>query len=179
VYDGCTITESCSLYRRHLKSGFGPQRNDPCPNSGDRLLRKGDRCPVWIEGVDTRGVYQRKSLRTTSWDIGERILREMLIPPPAAPVVPAQEPDKPQPITLSAAIDSFTAKLQGEGREVDTIRKYQLLFRELKEFSAACGFSTVAHLTFERLVAFKLTWMLKEKDKQRKGINTATKNSTG
>lgn len=67
-----------SLYRRHLKT---------CPNAGDRFVRKGDECPVWVEGGDPQGVYHRKSLRTGSWDIGERLMRDMMVP--AAPDPPA------------------------------------------------------------------------------------------
>lgn len=61
------------LYRRHLTHGFGLGKKEPCPHSADRFLKKGDRCPVWVEGVDPQGVYHRKSLKTTSWDIGETI----------------------------------------------------------------------------------------------------------
>lgn len=164
-----------ALYRRHLKTGFGPKKLDPCPHSGDRFIRKRDRCPVYVEGVDPQGRYYRKSLHTTSWDIGERILRGMLIPPPASIPAPVPETPKPEAVALAAAMESFIAKLQGENREADTIRKYRLLFREVKEFADACSFRSVADLTFEKLVAFKLMWIPKDRQHTQKGVSTRNK----
>jgi len=138
-----------SLYRRHLKT---------CPNAGDRFIRKGDKCPVWVEGVDPQGVYHRKSLRTGSWDIGERLMRDMTVPAAPDPPSDAARPEIAPPMSLESAISTFIANLEGENRVPDTIRKYRLMFRELQGFADRHRVATVAELNFEKLVAFRKTW---------------------
>ncbi|MGD1073429.1 MAG: hypothetical protein ABSB15_25235 [Bryobacteraceae bacterium] len=137
------------LYRRHLKT---------CPNAGDRFIRKGDKCPVWAEGVDPNGVYHRKSLRTSSWDIGERLMREMMMPAAPDQVPEAFRPELASPMLLESAVSTFLANLEGENRAPDTIRKYRLLFRELQSFADRHRLSMVVEFNFERLVAFRRSW---------------------
>jgi hypothetical protein len=92
-----------SLYRRHLKTR---------PNAGDRFVRKGDKCPVWVESIDPQGVYHRKSLRTGSWDIGERLMRDMMVPAAAVPPANVARPETEPPISLESAISTFIANLE-------------------------------------------------------------------
>jgi integrase len=144
-----------AIYRRHLTTGFGPDRSLPCPHSEQRIVKKVDRCPVWVEGVDPSGRYHRKSLRTSSWDVGEKLLREMLLPkPPPA----AEAPAEAEKVTLERATEMFVANLEGEGRASDTVRKYKLLFKALHEFAEPRGVAHVADLDYEQLIAFRKGW---------------------
>ncbi len=163
-----------TLYRRHLKTGFGLEKRDPCPNSGDRFVRKGDKCPMWVEGVDLNGNYHRKSLRTISWDTAERIVRDMQRLPssPAAAETGAlsevPERAKQERPTFENARTVFLANIQAENRAADTIRKYQLLFRQLGDFGRLRRLSAIEDFTFEHLVAFRSSW-------KEKGVNTRNK----
>jgi hypothetical protein len=154
------LKRGIALYRRHLKTGFGPDKSEPCPNSGDRFIKKGHKCPVWVEGVDPFGEYQRKSLRTSSWDIAEKLLREMQLPKPQ-PAVEPKVPAEPEKVTLERATGMFIANLEGENRAADTVRKYRLLFRSLHEFAERRGISHVADIDYEHLVAFRKSWKQK------------------
>jgi integrase/recombinase XerD len=161
-----------ALYRRHLKTGFGPDGIAPCPNSGDRFTRKGDKCPMWVEGVDPQGLYHRKSLRTSSWDIAERLLREMLLPPGRPPEANAlAKPEPPKAVSLESAITTFLANLEGENRAADTIRKYRLLFRHLRDFADRHGMPAVADFNFEKLVTFRRTWPQKGAETRNKQLD--------
>jgi hypothetical protein len=61
-------------------------------------MKRGDSCPVWVEGVDPCGTYHRKSLRTKSWDIADRLMGQMLLPP---------EPKAQDSSTLEPELMSF------------------------------------------------------------------------
>ena len=82
---------------------------ETCPNAGYRFGRKGDKCPVWVEGVDPQGAYHRGSLRTGSWDLGERLMREMMLPTAAEPLPDAARPETAPPMSLESAMSTFIA----------------------------------------------------------------------
>jgi hypothetical protein len=121
AYDMCTIIETYSR----------------CT-----AVRRGDKCPMWVEGVDLHGAYHRKSLRTTSWDIAERMVRDMQLPPSRPVVVETGAPSetavpaKPERFTFEHAKTVFLTNIQAENRAADTLRKYQLMFRQMGDFAS-------------------------------------------
>jgi len=71
------------------------------------------------------GVYHRKSLLTGSWDIGERLMREMMMPAAPDPALEVLRPELAPVMSLESAVSTFLANLEGENRAPDTIRKYR------------------------------------------------------
>lgn len=160
-----------TLYRRHLNTGFGPEKLEPCPNT-QRDMKRGDSCPVWVEGVDPFGTYHRKSLRTTSWDIADRLMRQMLLPPEPKAEDSTLEPEL---MSFERARALFLSNMEGEGRERDTIRKYKLLFTRFEDFAVRNHLAHLQDFTFENLVAFRREWKPKDSKKSKEGVNTRNK----
>ncbi len=70
-------------------------------------------------------------------------------------------PVEAEKVTLERATAMFISNLEGENRAPDTVRKYRLLFKSLREFSEGRGIFHVAHLDYEHLVAFRKSWTQK------------------
>jgi hypothetical protein len=111
-----------------------------------------------LKASTRRAFITVKSLRTGSWDIGERLMREMMLPVTPDPSSDASRPEPAPAMSLESAIATFIANLEGQNRTQDTIRKYRLLFGELQGFADRHRLSTVADLNFEKLVTFRRTW---------------------
>ena len=142
MYDTRNVLE---LHRRHLITGYGQDRKQPCPNirrAADKEIspkKLDDRqCPVWIEGVDPQGQYHRTSLQTRSWDIGQRKRRQMELPPAFTPP-PAPEPAPA--ITVAHALERFIADCESRTPPLNpsTLRKYKLLAKQLGAFAGHHG----------------------------------------
>jgi len=129
---------------------------------------------MWVEGVDFHGTYHRKSLHTTSWDIAERMLRDMQLPPSRPAALESGAPSetgvraKPERLTFEQTKTVFLTNIQAENRAADTLRKYQLLFRQMGDFASLRRLSAIEDFTFEHLVAFRSSW-------KEKGVNTRNK----
>jgi len=115
------------LYRRHLKA---------CPHKSMAYRRC--KCPVWAFGsVDGKRV--RKALDTVSWETGEEILRGL-------------DPGEPLRVrmTVSDACDAFIRDCEDRHLAAETIGKYKLLSRELKEEFKNMGVSSVTSADLDR-----------------------------
>ena len=123
-----------SLYRRHSQD---------CGQTS-RRYRRCD-CPVWLEGT-VGGKYQRQSLKTRSWTRATKLAREI------------EEGSTLSHITIVKACDSFLDDARSRKLRPPSLYKYQLLFRQLKEFATNEGFTLITELDIEALRRFRATW---------------------
>ncbi len=61
-------------------------------------------------------------------------------------------------MTLTEACDQFTSDAKARGSRQPTIYKYELLFRQLKDFAAQHGLRFLRELNVEMLRKFRATW---------------------
>lgn len=109
-----------TLYRRHLKTGFGPKKDQPCPHTEDRFYRRCS-CPVWIEGVHNDR-YRRESLKVDSWARAEEMKQDILNPK-----------TEDSSITFKEASDLYIAELEARRWKPVTIRKMKLIVKAIEE----------------------------------------------
>ncbi|HUB81115.1 MAG TPA: hypothetical protein VMB03_20070, partial [Bryobacteraceae bacterium] len=133
-----------TIWRRHKES---------CPHKSDRYYRK-CRCACHIEGT-LEGKYLRQSLKTRSWERAVDLVRAM----------EDGTKDKPVVVTLQHAVEAFLADLSAQNRAADTIRKYELLFKQLRTLGEL---RPITDFTFDALVKFRASW-------QEKGAATRNK----
>jgi len=99
------------LYRRHLKS---------CQHRKERFHRRCG-CPIWFD-ARADGRRLRKSMQTSDWTKAEKRMAA------------ADQPVREQ-VTVSQAIEDFLADARARGLNPRTVYKYELLFRQLRQFT--------------------------------------------
>ena len=97
-----------------------------------------------------------EEFRTTSWDIGERLMREMMLPPPAA--APRTRNVRRAPPILESAVSTFMANMEGENRTETPSANIRLLFRELRQFADGRMSPPFPTCNVRKLVTFRKTW---------------------
>ncbi len=125
-------------------------------NHSSRTYRRCN-CPVWTEGT-VEGKYFRQSLKTRSWERAEQKVREM-------------ESGKPtERITIEQACDAFVADAKARGLRKPSVYKYELLFRQLKEFAESAGmqFLTECESDVDALRKFRESWKNKNYSARKK-----------
>src|ERR1035437_10221403 len=71
-----TIGRMLTIYRRHLTSGFGPEKDKPCPHLSKGRQYRRCSCPIWVQGT-VAGDPVRKSLDLTNWERATEVVRDM------------------------------------------------------------------------------------------------------
>jgi integrase len=102
------------------------------------------RCPVWILG-SVQGKPVRKALDTTSWEKGNEILREL------------DSNELPDKILVADAGERLIADCVGRKLAPETIGKYRLLVKEMKEFY---GPVEIASVGVDDLSRYRESWKL-------------------
>jgi integrase/recombinase XerD len=101
------------------------------------------KCPVWVFG-SINGKRTRQSLGTVNWEKGEEILR-------------AVDPyESPEELTVAEACERFIADCKSRKLAQETIGKYELLCRELKDRWKA----NIKSLDLDDLAKYRETWKL-------------------
>jgi integrase/recombinase XerD len=129
-------------YRRHTKR---------CPHRNEGRKYRRCKCPIWVDGV-LNGKEIRQSLRTKNWEKGQEELRRI-----EAQGTVRQE-EKPERLLLIVACNDFQADLRRRRVTRDTIRKYNLLFRQLNDYSSNLGVRHLVELDLPLLRGFCGTW---------------------
>jgi hypothetical protein len=133
-----------SVFRRHEKH---------CPHrSKGRNFRKCF-CTVWVDGR-IGGFEVHKSLRTRDWEKAQRVVRGWEANGNQYPAPP------PEPITLELALQGFMADLHARRLHASTIRKYQLLVREMRAFANDRGLLFLRQFDVSTLSEFRISWRL-------------------
>ncbi len=129
-----------TIFRRHKRS---------CSHrSAGRAYRR-CRCPISAEGV-LGGRLIRESLKTADWERAQTIIREW--------ESDGLREESTGPVTVADACESFLADLRSRGLAEQTIYKYDLLFRRLKDFTIRGGYEFLGSLDLDALSRFRSEW---------------------
>lgn len=129
-----------SAYRRHVKS---------CPHRAEGRKYRRCRCPIWVDGF-LNGEEIRESLRLKDWEKAQLRIRDW----EATGEVTADD----QPITLAASCESFIEDARARKLREPTIYKYQLLFRQMREFATTQGLRFLKEFDLDVLRTFRASW---------------------
>jgi integrase/recombinase XerD len=126
-----------TVYKRHLKA---------CGNS-DRFYRR-CHCPVWLEGT-VLGGYIRRSLKTSSFERGVQIARDM------------ESEGKlkiEKPRTIDEACASYLADCRQRNLAKESLKKYTCDLNELRSYCDGIGLLFLRDVAVETLREFRVTW---------------------
>lgn len=137
-----------ALYRRHNPKRCTSTDSQNCDN-------KRKPCPIWVRGfLEVENRYIRQPLSTRDWTRAvdearslEAGLRGTDLSKPAAPRVKIEDWHR-----------EFIANARVENKAKETIRKYDLLFRQLERFAAEKGYKHPTDLDLEALQGFRASW---------------------
>src|ERR1035441_1278436 len=125
-----------TLWRRHKET---------CKHKDDRYFRRCS-CAMWCEGT-VEGRYERHSLKTRSWERAVELANDI-----------EEGKKEATTVTLKKSTDTFILDLNAQNRAGDTVRKYQLLFKQLTEYGTKNNLSHIRSFTFDILVNFRGEW---------------------
>jgi site-specific recombinase XerD len=134
------------LYRRHNadKCQTESPTDSSCSNS-----RKP--CPIWVRGIQADGTYIRRPLKLRDWKTAQRVVREW-----------EELGSKPKGTAPKATIEQlqkqYLENMHVEKRAPATVKKYEVLFRQLSTFTHDKGLRFVAELDLSSLEEFRATW---------------------
>jgi site-specific recombinase XerD len=134
------------LYRRHntLRCRTSSPTDSSCTNT-----RKP--CPIWVRGTQADGTYVRQPLKLRDWKAAQKIVREW-----------DEQGTRPKGVAPKATIEQlqkqFLENMKTEERAAGTIKKYEVLFRQLVAFSQNKGLRFVTELDLTTLEEFRATW---------------------
>jgi len=131
-----------TTYRRHKQN---------CAHKQEGRKYRRCKCPIWIDGT-VRGEEIRESLKTCNWEEATELARKRETDPVGA----SQEKDAAV-IVASAATD-FLADLNRRGLAQVTVRKYELLFRQMRTFATDKGLRFLKEFDLVTVREFCGTW---------------------
>ena len=129
-----------TIFRRHEKR---------CVHRPKGRKHRHCRCPVWVDGY-LNGVRIPHSLDTRDWEKAQRIVREW--------EAEGEKTKEPEAVTIVHAHEEFIRDATARNLSEPTLYKYQLLFRQLQEFSQNKGIRLVRQLDLATLRDFRASW---------------------
>ena len=131
-----------TIYRRHLKG---------CEHRKSGRKYRRCRCPIWVDGIlDQQEV--RKSMHMRDWDRAQAKVREW-------ESEQSIEPEQPEgPKAVQEACNAYLADAAARNLTEATLRKYRLLFKQLRTFSERLGIRYLKELNIEKLREFRASW---------------------
>jgi integrase/recombinase XerD len=130
-----------TAYRRHRAK---------CPNKADRISTD-CRCQWWATGT-LFGKPYRKSLKTRNKEAADKLIRKL--------ERGEEQKQKPQGITIKAALDRFIEDCEARNLNFSTLGKYRRLSAALQAFAERHHHVRLADLTRESLGVFRNEWKL-------------------
>jgi integrase/recombinase XerD len=129
-----------TIFRRHKK-------NCGHRNEGRRYRRC--HCPISVEGfIGERHV--RAALKTADWQRASDIVRQW--------EAEQQIAGRQNPVSIADAAEKFLADTRARNLGEQTISKYDLLLRRLKDFAERGDYSLLRELDVDALTRFRLEW---------------------
>ena len=134
------------LYRRHnaLKCKTSSPTDSSCTNT-----RKP--CPIWVRGTQADGTYVRQPLKLRDWKEAQKLVHAW-----------DEQGTKPKSAAAKTTIeqlkDQFIENMKSVHRARATIKKYEVLFRQLVAFAQDKGLRFVNELDLAMLEQFRATW---------------------
>jgi integrase len=129
---------SLSIYRRHKQK---------CPERADRTSRK-CRCQLWATNI-LNGKPYRRSLHTGDWEEAFKKIQHL---------EHGHQPQRPNSITIKAALDAFIKDCEQRNLTPKTLSKYRTLQSRLIDF--ASEHEALRNFGAERVRGFRSTWKL-------------------
>lgn len=127
-------------FRRHKKH---------CAHRNDGREYRRCHCPISVEGF--LGDEQiRRALKTSDWNRAQDIVREW--------EAKQQVTGRESPVSITQASDTFTADAKARNLAPQTVYKYELLFKRLKEFARRTGYELLRDLDVDTLTRFRSEW---------------------
>jgi len=143
-----------TLYRRHL--------ND-CKDKRPRGDRKWTKCgcPIWATGTLDRWV--RESIGTVNWKKAEQQVAQAIVRGTWEAIPEGTTGSVPSAVGMS--VEDVCQKFLNDatdGRHLskETVKKYTLLLRRLKEFAALRSIDSFSAITTDHVRMFRETWKL-------------------
>lgn len=126
-----------------------PRHKKDCAHRAEGRDYRRCHCPLSVEGLlgDT---YIRRGLKTSDWQKAQGIVREW----EAEQRIIGCE----QAVSIEQAADTFTADAKARNLAVQTVYKYELLFKRLKEFARRAGYELLRDLEVDALTRFRAEW---------------------
>jgi integrase/recombinase XerD len=129
-----------TIYRRHKKG---------CEHRSEGREYRRCRCPLHVEGLLGDGLV-RQSLKTCDWERAQNIVREW--------EAEGRRVEQSQPVRIEEAAEKFLADAKARKLGEATVYKYDLLFRQLKDFAGRTGYELVRELDVDALTRFRSEW---------------------
>lgn len=130
-----------TAYRRHLKT---------CPHKQEGRQYRRCRCPLWADGF-LGGTEMRKTLETRDWEKAQQIIREW---ESEGAVVEEEKP----PVAIEDACKQFEADARARGLREPTLKKYRVLFTQLKSFASEKGLLFLKQWDLAVVRDFRASW---------------------
>jgi integrase/recombinase XerD len=127
-----------TIYRRHQKGCSYTSRDD-----------RRCQCPVWVQGSLPDEPRIRESLDTRNWQKASEQVHEWEA---------AGTRHKAELVTVSEAIEKYTADVRDRHLSAASAYKYKLMLDGLKAFAEREGIGTLAGLTPDVLARFRSEW---------------------
>jgi integrase/recombinase XerD len=132
-----------TIFRRHLK-----HRERRAQGRKYRRCR----CPVWVDG-SLNGLEIHKSIGTRDWNKAQEIVRGWEADGRCVSYL-----DKPKKLTIELAFGLFKADLVARNLQPSTVRKYDLLSRQITAFACCSGLRLLEQLNLAALRQFRAEW---------------------
>src|SRR5580700_1644761 len=129
-----------TIYRRHRKN---------CKHRSKGRRYRDCQCPIWVDGF-LGAKEMRESLKIRDWQRAQSEIREW--------EAEDRREKQPEPKTLQMAWQEFLADIEARKLSAATIRKYDLLSRQMQEFAERRGFRYIAEFDLEAVGQFRVGW---------------------
>jgi integrase/recombinase XerD len=129
-----------TIFRRHQKR---------CVHRHEGRKYRRCQCPVWADG-HLNGTEIHQSLRTRDWEKAQKIVRQW--------EADGDQSKEPAPVTLDFACTEFLSDASVRGLREPTLYKYQLLFRQLRQFADDTGRKFLHQFDLTTVRNFRATW---------------------
>ncbi len=129
-----------TIYRRHRRS---------CPHRGRGRKYRRCQCPVHVEGLLGEKLI-RQSLKTRDWERAHSTVREW--------EAEGCRVEQSQPLRIEEAAQKFLEDVRARKLAEQTAYKYDLLFRQLKDFARRMGYDLLRALDVDALTRFRSEW---------------------
>ena len=128
------------LYRRHRKH---------CPHLLKCRAHPRCPCPLWVDGR-MNGERIHKALGTADWQKAQQIVCGL--------ETTTNRQNQISPMTLDQAWLRFMADIDARRLHPATIRKYQLVQKQMKEFPAQKGIGFLSQVDIDTMREFRNRW---------------------
>lgn len=130
------------IFRRHQKH---------CEHQAQGRAYRRCRCPVWVDG-SLNGLEIHKSIGTRDWHKAQEIVRGWEADGRCTNL------DKLEQLTIELAFRLFKADLAARNLQPSTVRKYDLLSRQITAFACCSGLRLLKQLDLNALRQFRAQW---------------------